>query len=232
MTRPTVATVLVLYFVFLIAFASITHALFPPVQSPWVTLTPYEQGTFTAHITGIISTAATAFVISGIIPLAVWAFFRFDAKRARGPLVLWAGLALVLSYLMYVGAIAEFRKSPEAITTSAGRTDFIHGIMDSCTERRRKNPQSAISLMDSDRYCRCFGEKLALLVTADELRGFDGQHEPAPSLRSKIKWARDECVSAAIKSRAQPPRTAGGNPFDQFDDKKDDDEWEDVPAHQ
>ena len=30
----------------------------------------------------IIAAAATALVISGIIPLAVWAFFRFNAKRA------------------------------------------------------------------------------------------------------------------------------------------------------
>jgi hypothetical protein len=40
------------------------------------------MSTLTARITEIIAAAATALVISGIIPLAVWAFFRFNAKRA------------------------------------------------------------------------------------------------------------------------------------------------------
>jgi hypothetical protein len=60
-------------------------------------------------------------------------------------------------------------------------------------------------------------------MTADEIRGFDGRNEPTSNLRNKIKWARDECVSAAIKSR-----NAGKNPFDQFDK----DEWEEVPNRQ
>ena len=221
MSRSTIAAVLIAYFAILIVFASIMQTAFPPMTSPLAArlfpLTPYEQSTLTVHITGLIATAGTAFLLSGVIPLVAWAISRFDAKRAKGPLVTWAILAMAFCYLVYFGANAEFRKSPEAITTNSGRADLIAGIMNSCAENRRKNPHEAAALMNSESYCRCFGDKLAPLLTADDIRGFDGHTEPGPSLREKIKWARDECVSAAIKSHAKLPS---------------DDDWEDVPPPQ
>jgi hypothetical protein len=59
--------------------------------------------------------------------------------------------------------------------------------------------------MQTDAYCRCFGEKLASLLTPDDIRQFSEQSEPNPSssARSKIKWARDECVFAGPKSEGQ-----------------------------
>ena len=150
-----------------VAFVSIIHTLFPPTPSLWAAhiapMSAYEQSTLTARITEIIAAAATALVISGIVPLAVWAFFRFNAKRAVGPLILWASLAVVFCYFMYVGSSAEFHQSPEAITTTAGRADFIRGIVDSCAERRRGNRQMPTPFMETEFYCRCFGEKLARL---------------------------------------------------------------------
>ncbi len=226
MSRATIAAVLVAYFAILVAFFSIIQMLFHPTPSPlaahWFPLSPYEQSTLTARIAGIIGTAGSAYVMSGVIPIVVWAFFRFDAKRAKGPLTLWAALALAFSYFVYAGTNAEFQKSPEVIATTTGRADFVRGVVDSCAKRRQRNSQAQTPLMDSDLYCRCFGEKLAPILTPEDVREFSGPNEPQPSssLRDKIKWARDECVAAAIKSQ-----NAGKNPYDQFDK----DEWVDVP---
>ena len=137
-----------------VAFVSIIHTLFPPTPSLWAAHISTDVGIRAEHADGahheIIAAAATALVISGIIPLAVWAFFRFNAKRAVGPLILWASLAVVFCYFMYVGSSAEFHQSPEAITTTAGRADFIRGIVDSCAERRRGNPQMPTPFMETE----------------------------------------------------------------------------------
>jgi hypothetical protein len=104
-------------------------------------------------------------------------------------------------YFMYVGSSAEFHQSPEATTTTAGRADFIRGIVDSCAETRRGNPQMPTPFMETEFYCRCFGEKLAPLMTVDDVRGFDGGIASRRQLRGTKSNGRGMNVS-------QPPGLA------------------------
>lgn len=95
MSRAAVASILALYFA-----AALVFAVFAETQSRVLAVPAVIIGS-------IGGKAISVFVVAGIVPLMLWAFFRFKAARAKGPLVLWACLGVVMVFFMYHGERLE-----------------------------------------------------------------------------------------------------------------------------
>jgi len=126
MSRAAVASILALYFVAALVFAALSEMQSRVLAVP-------------AVIIGSIGGKAIAlFVIAGIVPLAVWAFFRFKAARAKGPLVLWACLGIVVAFFMYHGEQADQRREIENITnltmTEQQRAEALRSGTQACAK--------------------------------------------------------------------------------------------------
>jgi glucan phosphoethanolaminetransferase (alkaline phosphatase superfamily) len=93
------------------AVAALTFGVFVEMQKPFATLAglanEYELG-------AILGIALPAFVLPGIIALIIWAFMRFRAERAKGPLITWLTLLAVYCAFMGYGAIYGKQKRAAA----------------------------------------------------------------------------------------------------------------------
>jgi len=88
MTRKNIIAFIFVLFVAAFIFVSFAHR-----QD---ILRPYDKGPIT-----IVYLAAGAFGLvaaSGILPLIVWAFFRFRAEKALYPLLAWAAIGITSAF--------------------------------------------------------------------------------------------------------------------------------------
>ena len=106
MPRHVVILVVVGYAVMALAFG-----VFVQMQKPFATIAGLANGYTLGAILGI---ALPAFAIPGIVALIVWAFMRFRAERATGPLITWFILLAVYCALMGYGAIYGKQKQAAA----------------------------------------------------------------------------------------------------------------------
>ena len=90
MSRKTAALVIFIYFVLVLAIAAFLQ--FQALSSPF---DPEDE----LFYWRTIGAAASLFILSGIIPVIVWAFRRFRAQKASLPLILWAALLAILAAL-------------------------------------------------------------------------------------------------------------------------------------
>jgi hypothetical protein len=96
MSRSTIANVLVGYFVVAFALA---------VFLEWGEPTPYVD--LAARSGVVIGHTLGWYALAGILPLLIWAVFRFRAEKARGPIGLWGIIGAVLIFLSCYGEMAS-----------------------------------------------------------------------------------------------------------------------------
>jgi hypothetical protein len=146
----------------------------------------------TARFAGIVSDAAAQYALSGILPLLLWAGFRFKAEEAHGPIILWGILGAVFLYFTYHSEMA-FRRLAEN-----GRAEFIEKLSNACVRRQTDsalNKKEGITRHQLNAYCRCYANSLSALATTSELRNF-AQNGSAPSgFENKVQQAAGQCVA-------------------------------------
>jgi hypothetical protein len=88
MSRKAIGITLTIYLLVSLAFG-----LFYELTSK-----PYYRGPHAdaAFIGGVIGGGALPFIGAGLIPVIVWAFMRFRADKAGGPIMIWGFLGVVV----------------------------------------------------------------------------------------------------------------------------------------
>lgn len=213
MSRTAVASILALYFVAALAFAA-----FVEMQSRVLAVPAVVIGS-------IGGKAIAVFAVAGIIPLVVWAFFRFKAARAKGPLVLWASLGVILAFLGYRSQQADQRRDIEDFTnltmTEPQRAEALRSGTQACakTQGARLVSRQMLTQQQLAPYCQCFVNQMFAAMTREERRHLAETGKPPDGIQPKVDQAAAACLTTVQSTKP--------NPFDQFD--KDKDEWEDVP---
>ena len=188
MSRIAVVSVLIAYLIAALAFG-----VFMEMQKPFPSLPAVTVGT-------IGGTAIAAYVISAILPLIIWAFYRFRLQSARGPMVLWACLGIVSFYLMYVGTQSSQEREIERNFSSADRTQSALTMKKSCVESQTKTAISRndnINIQQINAYCGCYAASLSQIITSEETVYVAKNGTAPPSLQQKINQAFAGCSAAA-----------------------------------
>src|SRR5437867_1805433 len=118
MSRTAIFLVLVGYFA-----ASILAGLFIEMWKPFTKL-----GIMT--IATAFGAGTALFVMSGIIPLIVWAFGRFQKHKAAGPLYAWAIIGIIIGAFSFKGTMFDQELRVDTWTqqlnlTGKDRADFV-----------------------------------------------------------------------------------------------------------
>jgi hypothetical protein len=118
MSRKAVALVILSYFVAALAFGA-----FLELQEPFASFNLSSP----VFVGGAVGSAGAVFTLSAIIPLIVWAFGRFRAQRAGGPLVLWAILGVITATFSGVEHCARNEGVAHCWITSGNEFQLILG---------------------------------------------------------------------------------------------------------
>lgn len=197
MSRKAVALVILLYFVAALAFGT-----FLELKKPFASFNLSDP----VFVGRAIGSAGAVFILSGIIPLIVWAFGRFRAQKAGGPFVLWAILGVVMATLSSVGFNFDLQQKINTELnkfeiTGKDRDAFIRDAKIGCVDTQRQsilNRQIGITDRQIDVYCTCFASGLVNLVTREELRYLVVNNKQAPSLEEKAARYAPTCRRAAF----------------------------------
>jgi hypothetical protein len=189
MSRTAVVSILIVYLV-----AALGFGVFMEMQAPFPVLNA-------ATLFSILGRALGAYVVSGVFPIIVWAFFRFRLRSAAGPLVSWGFIGALFCYTSYVGyRFDKEQQIASLVSTSTlsgkDRDDFVRNATRTCSERQRKNAlniQSGITGQQIDIYCKCFAETAASVITPAEIASMAEKSIPSASLQEKIDQAAARC---------------------------------------
>jgi hypothetical protein len=146
---------------------------------------------------------------SSIFPLIFWAFGRFRAEKAFGPLAWWGILGVVLALLNIAGSSydGEFAlKNVGANLSGFFSTDdetFIRVVKTSCVEsRKHRSSPSVLSEEAFSAFCQCYAESLLTQLTVQEFRfaldGRVGVNPPPAWMQQKTGQAAIACQRFAV----------------------------------
>jgi hypothetical protein len=197
MSRKAVALVILSYFVAALAFGT-----FIELQKPFSSFN-LSNPVFVGRAVG---GAGGVFILAGIIPLIVWAFSRFRAQSAGGPLVLWAILGVIVATLSGVGFNFDLQQKintelNQFEITGKDRDAFIRDAKIGCMDTQRQsnlNRQVGITDQQIDVYCTCFASGLVNLITRDEMRYIVVNNKQPTSLEEKAARYAPTCRRAAF----------------------------------
>ncbi len=198
MSRKAIIRVVAVYFGVAAVFAAVV-LLATPGMADW------RASVIIGSFAGI---ALLAPALAGILPLIFWAFGRFRADKAAGPVVAWGllgGLLFLFSTLgdAYEGNLA-IRNIPANISAmfSNDYETFIRVVKTSCVESRNRNStdrQTGISDAAFAAFCQCYAEVLLKELTVQEFRiTLDARVLPNPP----PVWIREKMGRAAIACRS------------------------------
>jgi hypothetical protein len=178
--------------------AALVFAIFLEQRKPfatWSTL-PY------AHAVG---TALGLWFFSGLIPVAVWAFWKFRAEKVSGPLYAWFVLLVLVGWFSAVGQHYEVEQKIEQYSRTAltdkHRKGFIVGARNGCIEAQRQdtlNRQAGITEAQISSYCDCYANALADQLTPDEIVYYAKHEKPSATTQKKIEDLLPACIRAAV----------------------------------
>ncbi|HVB58918.1 MAG TPA: hypothetical protein VNE63_21130 [Candidatus Acidoferrales bacterium] len=208
MSRKAVALILIAYFVAALAFAT-----FEEIRSQTIAIPAYTFG-------ALVGRAIAVFVPAGIIPVVVWAFFKFKAENASGPLVLWAVLSVAFAYFENYGErtdqVREINNFATLTMTPEKRAEAIRLGVRACLKAQGEIlvSRQLLTSQNLETYCRCYMENGLAAMTPDERRQVAETGKPPVSVQPKMDQVAMNCLAAVSK-----------NQFDK-------DEWVDVPSRQ
>jgi len=167
-------------------------ALAVPAIRIWLLPNPGSS----AHFLGTnIGGAIAGIVIPGVIPLIVWAFWRFRAEDAWAVIFLWGFFGLAMNAAIVGGALmgADAQRSKmEQPFQSLGeqRDEFVRGMVRVCIDHQRN---SGFTEQIIKTYCYCSSYELAKAVSTDELKIYISTMTAPPSLKEKADRAAKTC---------------------------------------
>jgi hypothetical protein len=175
----------------------------------WTLATPgmadWRWAAIIGHFLGAI---VSLFLLPGILPAIYWAFGRFRAEKAGGPLSVWSALAVAFIPLATVGDFYDGTIQPKQIPANISALfsndyeTFIRVVKTSCVESRNRNStnrQTGLSDAAFAAFCQCYAEALLKDLTIQEFRiALDARAvvNPPPA------WMREKTGRAAIACRS------------------------------
>jgi len=131
------------------------------------------------------------FVIPGVIPMIVWAFWRFRAQDAWTVIVMWGFFGLAMNAIIIGDALmgADVQRSDNK-SLGKQRDELAGGMIRVCIDHQQN---SGFTEQIIKAYCDCTSYELAKAVSTDELKTFTS-NQPAPrSLKEKADEVAKTC---------------------------------------
>ena len=130
MSRAAVTATFIGYFLAALAFSAFVQA-----QRPFPSLSVITISEATGK------NALAVYATPAILPIIIWAIFRFRSVDARGPMILWGCLGIAVCYLNYRGT-RHFQED-ELVEWSTGalgnnRAAFVTNAAKTCVETQSK----------------------------------------------------------------------------------------------
>jgi hypothetical protein len=138
----------------------------------------------------ILGAAVSSLGISGIPFLLYWGAKRF---RRQGSIffALWAGSCAIVAYFALVGGgMGQPNWMPR------DQYLFLQNSISSCLLAQSSNPLNKSTHVSDDqilRYCACFGQELANVISSSEITAYDETNRPPATLQEKIAAITPEC---------------------------------------
>jgi hypothetical protein len=197
MSRKKVAVLCLCYFAVLMAYA-----LYSQLRQPFGFLTVGHP----AVIGEMIGKAIAVYLMSGVIPIIIWAFFRFRAEYFGAPLLIWVILGVVCMAAIGVEEGRERRAELDRIASTpkladADRSDFVRNFTKSCTAAQQANESNraaGFTPQQLNAFCSCYGERMGDVVSTEEIRDFGITGQPSASFKEKIAQLQQPCVQAML----------------------------------
>jgi hypothetical protein len=159
-----------------------------------------------AVIGGMIGEAVAVYLMSGVIPIIVWAFFRFRAEYFAAPLAIW--IILGIGCLTAIGVEEGHERKAELdgltstpMLTGADRSDFVRNFTKSCTATQQANESNraaGLTPQQLNAFCSCYGERMGEVVTTAEFRDFSINGQPSASFKEKVAQLQQPCAQAML----------------------------------
>jgi len=202
-TGPARKTVLLIVGLFFLA--ALILAIFLEMRKPFATWSNLAY----AHAVGA---ALGLWLLSGLLPIAVWAFRRFRANNAGGPLYAWFVLLVGLGGLYAFGQHYELEQKIEqygrTALTDKHRQGFIVGARNGCIKTQRQDPltrQAGITDAQISSYCECYANALADQLTPDEVVYYAKFGKPSATTQRKIEDLLPTCIRTAVGKQSAAP---------------------------
>lgn len=160
-----------------------------------------------------IGAGLALFVIGGLLPIVIWAFRRFRAEAAGGPLYAWAIIMFVCALFAGHGAITDDRSKREAWLaqvnlTGKDRSDFVASTRRSCGASQKQsavNVRMGVTDRQIASYCECYASSLADVITINELRDYIQRSVPSEATKAKIADIELRCWLTALGRSSNQP---------------------------
>jgi hypothetical protein len=202
--RKTVLLVVSSYFL-----AALALAVFLEMRKPFASWAKLFEAYPLASIFGA---AVGLFLVSGLIPIVVWAFRRFRTEKARGPLYAWFVLLFIFGFIVAYGQSFDLERKIEQIgrtaLTGKHRQDFIVAARHGCTKTQRQDPlnrQVGVTDAQISAYCDCYANALANHLTPDEIVYYAKFGKPSATTQRKIEDLLPTCTRAAAGKQSSVP---------------------------
>jgi len=193
MSSRSVALVIGIYFL-----VAVSYGLFNQLREP--------HAVVAAVVGSAVGTGLFVLVLSGIIPIIIWAFLRFRSPNAVGPLAVWGVLGAIVIWFNWVGS--EFGRQEKIETATVGivaggkdRDDFVRGTRNSCVLNQRENQinrQGGVTSAQIDAYCSCLAEAVAKVVSVDDLKHVAATGKPSTDMQARIDQIAMICGRTAL----------------------------------
>jgi hypothetical protein len=187
-----------------IALVIICFCLVATAFGVWSGLSePFRSPNQAAYFVGeAVGRGIFVFLLSGIIPTIVWAFFRFRTEKALAPLVTWAVLGMIF---MLGGEVARRNNRDVQLdeitqTSSTAHTDAIRGFKDGCVSSQQRNAPNRTAVMNQkiEKFCDCYANRLVGMVTSEEMRETAATGKIPASIQTKIAQILPPCRQLAM----------------------------------
>jgi hypothetical protein len=190
MSRKTIWTIVLLYFL----LAVVLGVLLELATAGIADLRP------AAIVGSLIGRIVAILALPAILPMLYWAFRRFRAEYAFGPLIIWGVLGLVFAVLSTIGDASDgtisFGRIPTNISafSDSDYATFIRETKAACIQTASR--QGGMTDEQSGNYCQCFAEgMLKEMTVAQFIESKNARGNVLPS------WYRDIAVRVALGCR-------------------------------
>lgn len=189
MSRQAIWRVIAIYFG-IAALYGVLHVLATPGAGDW---------RWAAFIGSAIGVMIAPLLLGGLIPIIIWAFGRFRAEKAGGPIMVWGFLGALF---LIAAAIGDFHEGDVAVKNipanigaffSNDYDTFLRVVRNSCIESRTQTGRPSDERFNA--FCQCYAESLLTQLTAQEL---NVALNTRVTVNPPPMWMREKTARAAI----------------------------------
>jgi len=144
-----------------------------------------------APVEGVIVYSVVLFVVTGIVPIIIWAFGRFRARNAIVPIVVWGGF-LFLSSAVALLAVNFGPMLDKIMADPEMKKGYIASLKKSCIDRNGNLASAATVAAQCDCEATRMANELRFSEMMDALKGKQDR-----GLQQKVKDIVAQCQRAA-----------------------------------